>query len=579
MNESNNIYAPPYEIIDGCLYFRKISKQGEAYIRLCNFAPRIVSEITVDDGTELTRRYLVSGTDEDGQILPEVEVAASELEKMEWMLNRWDASLDIEVVPQVEKHIRHAMKSTAKYATKKSVFAHTGWKQIDGAWEYLMPGGNHDIRLHGKQQSYFLADGDANFKILTDLLRGECLPIEIAYPCLALVFLSPLNEFLQQVGHEPKFILTLLGRTGSMKSTVAALMLSFFGSFSATDLPMSFRDTANSIIHNAFALKDVLTCVDDYHPCSRRESENMKSIMQTLARGYGDRAARNRMSPEIKLREARPPQGNVIVTAEFAPDIGESGTARLFCIEMKPGQMELAKLTELQESASRGELTQIMYAYIAWLKQTHLRDMESFLRVLNETYQRERTAWRNRLKEYRIVFHDRIPDTLACLQIGFDMLISFLLASEGLTDSQAEDMKEVYKAILLGHAARQSDAVEEDRPTHIFVRKFLALIECGHAVVVPINDASSILPTNCFGFEDEEYYYLFFDATQRAVKKFCDDQGEGFTISTKALGKALADEGFINTDGGENTHSKKIGGKSRRVLMLRKDKVRELMGG
>lgn len=579
MNESDNIYAPPYEIIDGCLYYRKISKQGEQYIRLCNFAPRIVCEITVDDGTELTRRYLIGGTDEDGRELPEAEVAASELEKMEWMFNRWDASLDIEVVSQVEKHIRHAMKSTARYAAKKSVFAHTGWKQIDGTWEYLMPGGKHDVRLHGKQQSYFLADGDEDFKILTNLLRGKCLPMEIACPCLALVFLSPLNEFLRQVGHEPKFILTLLGRTGSMKSTVAALMLSFFGIFSATDLPMSFRDTANSIIHNAFALKDVLTCVDDYHPCSRRESENMKAITQTLARSYGDRAARNRMSPEIKLREARPPQGNVIVTAEFAPDIGESGTARLFCIEMKPGQLEFMKLTELQESASRGKLTHIMTAYIDWLKCTHLCDVDSFLHELNETYQRERTAWRNRLKEYHIIFHDRIPDTLACLQIGFEMMISFLLTHHALTDSEAEDMKEVYEAILLSHAARQSDAVQEDRPTHIFVRKLLALIECGHAVVVPINDASGILPANCFGFEDEEFYYLFFDATQRAVKKFCDDQSEGFTISTKALGKALADEGFINTDGGENTHSKKIGGKSRRVLMLRKDTVRALMGG
>jgi len=579
LNESNNIYAPPYEIIDGCLYFRKITKQGEAYIRLCNFAPRIVSEITVDDGTELTRRYLVSGTDEDGRTLPEVEVAASELERMEWMLNRWDASLDIEVVSQVEKHIRHAMKSTAKYAAKKSVFAHTGWKKLGGTWEYLVPGGKHDVRLHGKQQNYFLADGEPDFKILTALLHAECLPMEIAYPCLALVFLSPLNEFLRQVGHEPKFILTLLGRTSSMKSTVAALMLSFFGCFSNTDLPMSFRDTANSIIHNAFALKDVLTCVDDYHPCSRRESENMKAIMQTLARSYGDRAARNRMSPEITLREARPPQGNVIVTAEFAPDIGESGTARLFCLEMQPGQIELSKLTELQESVAKGELTHIMSAYIAWLKQKHLCDMEAFLRELNESYQRERTAWRSRLKDNRIIFHDRIPDTLACLQIGFEMMLSFLLASDTISDLEIEEMKVEYESILLEHAARQSDTVEQDRPTHIFMRKFMALIECGHAAVVPINDASGILPTNCFGFEDEEFYYLFFDATQRAVKKFCDDQGEGFTISTKALGKALADEGFINTDGGENTHSRKIGGKSRRVLMLRKDKVRELLGG
>lgn len=134
-----------------------------------------------------------------------------------------------------------------------------------------------------------------------------------------------------------------------MKSTVAAMFLSFFGNFSNTDLPMSFRDTANSIIHSSFALKDVLTCIDDYHPTGRKESDAMKATMQALARGYGDKAARNRLTADIQLRETRPPQGNAIVTAEFAPDIGESGTARLFCVEMKPGELDLPSLTMIQE--------------------------------------------------------------------------------------------------------------------------------------------------------------------------------------------------------------------------------------
>ena len=176
-----------------------------------------------------------------------------------------------------------------------------------------MPGtGEYDVQLQGKQKRYFLEPtvGEVDYAELAGFFRHNLIPMEVSYPCLALVFLSPLNEFLRQIGHEPKFILTLLGRTGSMKSTVAALMTSFFGSFSATDLPMSFRDTANSITHSAFSLKDVLTCVDDYHPTGRRESETMKSIMQTVARGYGDRAARNRLTPEITLREARPRQGS-----------------------------------------------------------------------------------------------------------------------------------------------------------------------------------------------------------------------------------------------------------------------------
>lgn len=405
--------------------------------------------------------------------------------------------------------------------------------------------------------------------------------MEITYPCLALVFLSPLNEFLRQIGHEPKFILTLLGRTGSMKSTVAALMTSFFGSFSATDLPMSFRDTANSITHSAFSLKDVLTCVDDYHPTGRRESESMKAIMQTVARGYGDRAARNRLTPEITLREARPPQGNVIVTAEFAPDIGESGTARLFCIEMKPGQIDLPHLTELQERAAKGQLTHMMYAYTEWLKQTYLCDDDRyarFLEMLAEEYQNERACWRATLRENKVKFHDRIPDTLACLQLGFNYAMNFMLHSGVLMQKDVDEIAPRFSSIILAHAANQSKAVEQDRPTNIFIRKLLAMLDCGQVCVVPASDCDGLLPSGCLGYEDEEHYYLFFESTQRAVKKFCDDQGEGFTISTKALGKALADEGFINTDTGENTRTMRFGSKTKRVLLLRKEMVEKVMG-
>ena len=351
MNENQNqikdFYSAPYYTENGCLCYLPVGRQDSPGIMLCNFAPRIVCEVIVDDGAEKTRRYLIGGTDANGNNFTPVEVPAGELEKMSWIANNLDASCDLCVVSQVEKHVRCAIKSTARFAEKQYIFSHTGWKKVDGAWQYLLPGDErYRVELKGKQRNYRGADTctEDDLRKLFCFLRSDLMPDEIILPCIALVFLSPLNEFLRQIGHEPKFLLTLIGRTGSMKSTVAALMLSFFGNFSATDLPMSFRDTANSIVHNAFVLKDVLTCVDDYHPTARAEAGRMRETMQILARGYGDRAARNRLGSDITLREPRPPQGNVIVTAEFAPDIGESGTARLFCVEMKPGSKMMVEV-------------------------------------------------------------------------------------------------------------------------------------------------------------------------------------------------------------------------------------------
>ena len=63
-------------------------------------------------------------------------------------------------------------------------------------------------------------------------------------PLLAFTFLTPLNEFLHQANCEPKFVLCLLGRTGTRKSTLAALFLSFFGRFNSSDCRTCLYDLA-----------------------------------------------------------------------------------------------------------------------------------------------------------------------------------------------------------------------------------------------------------------------------------------------------------------------------------------------
>lgn len=583
MNENKNqikdFYSAPYYTENGCLCYLPVGRQDSPGIMLCNFAPRIVREVIVDDGAEKTRRYLIGGTDANGNNFTPVEVPAGELEKMSWIANNLDASRDLCVVSQVEKHVRCAIKTTARFADKRYIFSHTGWKKIGGEWHYLLPGDKtYQVELKGKQRNYYGAEGMSreDAEDLVKLLSGGMMPDEVLLPCLATAFLSPLNEFLRQIGHEPKYLLTLIGRTGSMKSTVAALMLSFFGNFSATDLPMSFRDTANSIVHNAFTLKDVLTCVDDYHPTARSDASQMKATMQTLARGYGDRAARNRLSSDITLREPRPPQGNVIVTAEFAPDIGESGTARLFCIEMKPGGINLPLLTEAQDKALEGKYAACMRGYTDMVK--FFADKGEVCGILKSKFMTYRSKWRERLRENEIQFHDRLPDTLACLEIGFSFMEIFLSAEAHMDEKGITALNERFENVLLYLAARQSESIEQDRPTHIFLRKLYSLIECGNVCLLPATGRTEIPPKNYIGYEDENYYYLMLDASHKAVKRLCGEQDEGFAISAKSLAKALADEGLIEPgDNGTNTRTMRFGGRLKRVMLLRKEKANKLV--
>ncbi len=301
----------------------------------------------------------------------------------------------------------------------------------------------------------------------------------------------------------------------------------------------------------------------------------MKAAMQTMARGYGDRSARNRLGSDITLREPRPPQGIVIVTAEFAPDIGESGTARLFCIEMKPGGINLPFLTEAQDKALEGKYAACMRGYTDMVK--FFADKGEVCGILKSKFMTYRSKWRERPRENEIQFHDRLPDTLACLKSVFlygD--ISIRRSTHGREGITA--LNERFENVLLYLAARQSESIEQDRPTHIFLRKLYSLIECGQVCLIPASSRLETLPKNYIGYEDETYYYLMLDASHKAVKRLCGEQDEGFAISAKSLAKALADEGLIEPgDNGTNTRTMRFGGRLKRVMLLHKEKANKLV--
>ena len=50
-------------------------------------------------------------------------------------------------------------------------------------------------------------------------------------------------------------------------------------------------------------------------------------------------------------------------------------------------------------------------------------------------------------------------------------------------------------------------------------------------------------PPNWIGYQDKDCWYLFTDPVHKAVREQCERQGESFTISSKELLKALAEEG------------------------------------
>ncbi len=574
-------YAPQYFVKDNCLYETGANRQGAFTRKLCNLAPAVLCEISMDDGVSSTRYVRLGGVHQSGRQLPEITIPAEEVESLGWIVKHWGMDCILEPGLKTKSSVWNALQTTALNAEKITVFSTTGWKQIDGDWHFLMPGdARFTVELPGKMHGYGMERRCEMLDIQTaaSLLWQPLAPEEIILPLLSFTFLSPLNHFLKEAGCEPKFAMLLSGKTGSRKSTLAALMLSFFGKFTASELPLSFRDTANSVLYNAFALKDVLTIIDDLHPSSRQEEQKMNGTAQAIMRAYGDRTGKGRLRADATPMEARPPQGNAIVTAEFTPDIGESGTARYFALELKESDVDLEILSAYQREAANGTLQRCMFAYTEWLRESFLFSEEAeadFKKFLHSRF----LFYRDSFRGSGIHCHGRVPETVAQLEISMEFLLRFLQEQGGFADGWCQEVFENFQNVLSRLAARQAESIEQDKPTHIFIRKLNALIQSGQAVIRKRNryEPGDYCPPNFIGYEDENYYFLYKDAAHKAVRKLCEDQGEAFSISALALTKALAEEGLSVRDGSKNTKKLDLGDTAPRMIWLKKDRAQAVL--
>lgn len=556
----------PYKVINGSLY-REYEKNGEQNRQhLANFYIQAEAETIRDNGQERERTFRLRAVC-DGDELPAEYIAAKDFSSMNFISQTWGLSLRPAVGQNTLAYIRDSISAQAHFIQQEYIYTHTGWRKIGGSWAFLHAGGaigaqGVRVELDGRLSRYALqlcGDLSAAQETVKKLLR--LAPREVMIPLVGFVFLTPLNEFLRQAGFEPSFILYLLGVTGAMKSTLAALLLCFFGSFDNKSLPSSFKDTANSLEKQGFLLKDVLTVVDDYHPTgSRQEAVKIQAVAQSLSRMYGDRTGRGRMNADSSLRRSYIPRGNLLITGEDVAEIGQSGAARNMVVELQKGDIEKALLSQLQEES--GQLSACMSVYIAWLAP----QAEALPRELATQFKTLRTAAQADGR------HGRIAEATAHLQIGMLMFLEFMSAAGGIDERQKEKMADTSWDILQGLAERQSKRLTEERPSDLFLGALRELLATSQVFV---HDLAGPEPVshgpNFIGYRDEQFFYLFGDTAYKAVVQFYAAQGRNFPLTKNAILRQLGAEGQLLMEDGRCTKVKKINGKAHKLIWLRVD--------
>jgi primase-polymerase (primpol)-like protein len=612
-----------FTIEDGCMC-RLVSSRDDQnkFIakKLCNFVAWYEKQQIVHDGIESKFVFTMKGILSGGKHLPTIEITASELQSMNWIIKKWGGNCTIATGNLIKDCIRLCIQEISnKNAGDEEVFAFTGWKKLEGNWVYLHQGGaigakNIIVRLNQRLEKYVIEKKSKTIETkeigipkifeLTKIANDK-----IILPLIAFAFLTPLNEFLRKAGYEPKFVYFLCGKTGTGKSSLAALFLSFFGNFTNCDLPMSFMDTSTSIISKTFLLKDILTCIDDYKPSTRADVAKMDNTAQIILRSFGDRTGRGRCDSNASEKRLMYPRCNAIITGEMPPNVGESGIARFIVSEIKEKDANFKEMSYAQKDASNGVYLEVMYDFINWIRNKFLNknsDSEKLNEnekqdesqnngekklslILGNLFEKRRENLTDKLHELNIPYHTRVPEMIAHLSLGYSMFLDFC------EDKTKEDSKKIrkeekfaefknirefesvgekkFESILIEMARDHSEFLHNEKPSEKFIGVVRSLIFSNSVNTHKLSSEGGPLP-GTFCYEDDKFYYFDKNKLYNEVVSFLRKQDEAFPINQPLIWKHLYEAGFIlPMQGRQWGKVKSVCGKLLRLIYFYKDKL------
>jgi len=585
---SGNVYQ---ETPAGLLWL-KPTNSGNVPVSLTNFTAKIVADTALDDGQDVQRQFEIEAS-LHGQVkrfsLPAVKFAA-----MAWPTEYLGASAIVAPGLGLRDHARAAIQWLSGNVPERQVYTHVGWRKLGPDWVYLQSGGatggagpvaGVEVRLSDPLSRYVLPNvpnPDELVRAIRASLRVlELAPAHIAVPILAGTYRATLGP--------ADFSLHLAGPTGQGKTEFAALAQQHYGAeMDARHLPGSWLSTGNALEVLAFGAKDAVLVVDDFAPTgSPQDVQRFHREGDRLLRAQGNHAGRQRLNRDATLQMSKYPRGLLISTGEEVPK-GQSLRARMLVLELSPGDLDWAILTECQRAAAGGLFAQAMAGFIQWLAPQY----EGMSAKVRAEAERLRDSAPNGQ-------HKRTPSIIADLAVGLEYFLHYAEGSQALSaDESAQLWQEAWAALARAgelHGGRQG----ESEPAHRFLDLVSSAIAAGYAHLASPTGSDPANPVawgwrgrevntglssytewmpqgKRIGWVEGDKVYLEPNAAFAVAQELGQRIGDGLAVTSPTLRRRLKEQGLLaGWDNARQTLTvrRRLEGQERDVLFFNSERL------
>lgn len=556
-----------YDVVDNVFCWFKQTSEGISEIPLCNFTAKVTDDITRDNGLENNRYFKIEGQIVGGHPLPDIEVPSSNFNSLNWVTGEWGIKAVITAGQSTKDRLREAIQLYSRGAAQRTIFTHTGWREINGELTFLTSSGalgidNVEVELEPALHRYQLLapTGDPVEAIKKSLNFLLVAPPETTMPIWAAMYLAPLTEII-----DTSFTLWVVGSSGSFKSTVTALALCHFGTFDSRHLPASWSGTQNELERLLFLAKDLPFVIDDWAP--GQDSSKAKELevkAERVIRAQGNRQGRVRMRSDTTSQVTYIPRGLLVTSGEQLPS-GHSHTARIYSVEIERDEVDTIFLSTAQDE--QYYYCVAMSHYIKWLKDR--------FQNLKDTLPKLWREYRDKAQEGET--HPRLPEVIAGLYCALELALQFASEHGAITETEAQSYKESGWDIFCKLAQQQSGRVENERPAKRAMELWRAMLDQGSAILwskdddMPRAAAPGIRPIGWIENNNGSSYTLLNPkAAYGALVEYGQRIGQPFTIKEDALWKDLKRMGYSETQGTGAKYRARIYGEHKYVIKLKK---------
>jgi hypothetical protein len=439
---------------------------------------------------------------------------------------------------RMTKHLPSAIIQLSGEYPRRTHHNFMGWTQLDGQWVYVSPGaciGDYgplsdkpQVELGTRLRDYALGQSGWEDSLTAFQAAIKVVPRELAPACVAFALLPIVQHWFPAA--TPKPALHLAGTTGSGKSEIAALLTSFYGSFTRDTPPAQWGDTINTVETLGYALTDAVYWVDDYKPSYVDERTFMR-FLQSYSRGMG----RGRLTREAKLRQERPCRGLLLSTGEATIEGEASILARMLVLDVPSWEKRDPHRRALSDfEPFRQHLSGFTTHFSAWRAQQANTQNSVLLKELSNGYASSVRGYQDKLNAAigNQASTGRTIMNWAVLVTVYRLLRRFL-------ESKACD------EVLPGWQdtiVETAKSVRQERASELFLDVLGQLLANGQVILAsdPRNPEEPRPGCVMVGCRTEQYIYLMPDLAYREVSRV---QPLRFTVS--AIGAQLRDEGWL----------------------------------